>query len=160
MHRQTDSEKRSGRFIFQCPFVGEKKMSTVNTFLQWYAELQDAVTDALNGPLQDGLKHEIHEQAKARVYEAHDTGKARGIIGEAQNLAGDVEGFSLHIRNVTVQQGGPAYQTETGFVEEGAPEFRQPFPREFMQPALEEYAYGQAGDDLANALRARGFVVE
>lgn len=160
MHRQTGSEKRSGRFIFQCPFVGEKKMSTVNTFLQWYAELQDAVTDALAGPLQDGLKHEIHEQAKARVYEAHDTGKARGIIGAPENLAGDAEGFSLHIRNVTVQQGGPAYQTETGFVEEGAPEFRQPFPRPFMDEALQNYAYGKAPDDLADALRSRGFIVE
>lgn len=135
-------------------------MSVITEYLEWYAELQSAVQDALNGPLQDGLKHEIHEQAKVRVYEAHKTGKARGIIGAPENLEGHVNGFELHIRNVTVQQGGSAYQTETGFVEEGAPEFRQPFPREFMQPALEEYAYGQAGDDLANALRARGFVVE
>lgn len=134
-------------------------MSTVNTFLQWYAELQSAVQDALNGPLQDGLKHEIHEQAKTRVYEAHDTGKARGIIGAAQNLAGDVEGFSLHIRNVTVQQGGPAFQTETGFVEEGAPNFHQPFPRPFMDEALQEYTYNKAPEDLASALRSKGFTV-
>lgn len=136
-------------------------MSTVNTFLQWYAELQDAVTDALAGPLQDGLKNEIREQAQERVYDAYSSkGYRRGQIGAAQNLAGDVEGFSMHIRNVTVQQGGPAYQTETGFVEEGAPEFRQPGPRPFMDEALQNYAYGKAQDDLADALRSRGFIVE
>lgn len=135
-------------------------MSVMDDFLIWYAELQGAVTEALAGPLMDGLKHEIHEQAKVRVYEAHDTGKARGIIGAAQNLDGKVSGYDLQIRNVTPQQGGPASQTETGFVEEGSPEYRQPFPREFMDEALQEYAYGKAPDDLADALRARGFRVE
>lgn len=136
-------------------------MSILTDYMDWYSKLQAAVQDALNGPLQDGLKQEIRKQAKAKVYDAYSGGGyRRGKIGAAENLEGNVNGYDLHIRNVTVQQGGPAYQTETGFVEEGAPEFRQPFPREFMQPALEEYAYGQAGDDLANALRARGFVVE
>ena len=135
-------------------------MSVLSEYLAWYAKLQDAVHDALNGPLQDGLKQEIRKQAKARVYDAYSGGYRRGKIGAPENLEGHVNGFDLHIRNVTVQQGGPAYQTETGFVEEGAPEFRQPFPREFMDPALQEYAYGQAGYDLANALRAQGFVVE
>ena len=134
-------------------------MSVITEYLEWYAELQSAVQDALNGPLQDGLKQEISKQAKARVYDAYSGGYRRGKIGAPENLEGHVNGYELHIRNVTVQQGGPAYQTETGFVEEGAPEFRQPFPREFMQPALEEYAYGQGPEDLANALRARGFTV-
>ena len=135
-------------------------MSVMDDFLIWYAELQSAVTEALAGPLMDGLKQAIHEKAETNVYKAHDTGKARGIIGAAQNLDGKVSGYDLQIRNVTPQQGGPASQTETGFVEEGAPEYRQPFPREFMDEALQEYAYGKAPDDLADALRARGFRVE
>lgn len=136
-------------------------MSVVDHFINWYSELQGAVQEALNGPLQDGLKQEIQRQAKARVYEAYNGGGyRRGKLGAPENLAADVNGFELHIRNVTVQQGGPAYQTETGFVEEGAPEFRQPFPREFMDQALQEYAYNKAPDDLADALRARGFLVE
>lgn len=134
-------------------------MSVITDFTIWYAELQDAVTDALNGPMQDGLKQEIRDQAEVRVYKAHDTGKARGIIGAPENLEGHVSGHELHIRNVTQPQGSPAYQTETGFVEEGAPEFRQPGPRPFMDEALVEYAYGRAPDDLANALRSRGFTV-
>ena len=134
-------------------------MSVVTEFAEWYARLQGSVTKALNGPLTDGLKHEIHEKAETNVYKAHDTGKARGIIGAAENLAADVNGMELHIRNVTVQQGGPAFQTETGFVEEGAPEFRQPFPRPFMDEALVDYAYGRAPEDLADALRSDGFTV-
>ena len=136
-------------------------MSAVNTFMIWYAELQGAVTEALAGPLQDGLKQEIGKQAQARVYDAYAGGGARrGQIGAPNNLDGNVSGFSLHIRNVTQPQGYGAHESETGFVEEGSPSYRQPFPRPFMDEALVEYAYGQAPDDLANALRARGFEVQ
>ena len=134
-------------------------MSVITTFTIWYAELQDAIREALNGPLQDGLKQEIRKQAKTRVYDAYSGGYRRGKIGDAENLAGEVIGMELHIRYVTVQQGGPAFQTETGFVEEGAPEFHQPFPRPFMDEALQEYAYNKAPEDLASALRAKGFTV-
>lgn len=134
-------------------------MSVLTTFTIWYAELQDAVGEALNGPLQDGLKQEIRKQAKTRVYDAYAGGYRRGKIGAAENLAGEVSGLSLHIKNVTVQQGGPAFQTETGFVEGGAPEFNQPFPRPFMEEALQEYAWNKAPDDLADALRSKGFTV-
>lgn len=134
-------------------------MSVVTTFTIWYAELQDAVREALNGPLQDGLKQEIRKQAKTRVYDAYAGKYRRGKIGDSENLAGEVSGLNLHIRNVTVQQGGPAFQTETGFVEEGAPEFLQPFPRPFMDEALQEYAYNKAPDDLADAIRSKGFTV-
>lgn len=135
-------------------------MSVLSDFTIWYTELQTAVTEALAGPLKDGLEQEIRKQAKTRVYDAYGGGGyRRGQIGAPHNLEADVNGHELHIRNVTQPQGGPASQTETGFVEEGAPEFRQPFPREFMQPALEEYAYGQGPDDLANWLRSKGFEV-
>lgn len=136
-------------------------MSVMDDFLIWYAELQGAVTEALAGPLMDGLKQEIRQKAQTNVYDAYSSrGYRRGQIGAAQNLDGKVSGYDLQIRNVTPQQGGPASQTETGFVEEGSPEYRQPFPREFMDEALQEYAYGKAPDDLADALRARGFRVE
>lgn len=134
-------------------------MSVVDSFIGWYAELQSAVVDALNGPLKDGLEQEIQKKAKENVYDAYPGGYRRGQIGAPANLQADVSGFELHIRNVTRQQGGPAYQTETGFVEEGAPEFRQPFPRPFMDEALTEYAYGKGPEDLADALRSRGFTV-
>lgn len=135
-------------------------MSFVTEFAEWYARLQGSVTKALNGPLQDGLKQAIREKAKSNVYDAYNGGGyRRGQIGAAENLAADVNGMELHIRNVTVQQGGPAFQTETGFVEEGAPEFRQPFPRPFMDEALVDYAYGRAPEDLADALRSDGFTV-
>lgn len=135
-------------------------MSVIDDFIIWYAELQNAVEDALSGPMQDGLKQEIRRQAQTRVYDAYNGGGyRRGKIGAAENLEGNVSGYSLHIRNVTAPQGTNAFQTETGFVEEGSPSYRQPFPRPFMDEALTEYAYGQAQEDLANALRAKGFTV-
>ena len=135
-------------------------MSVVDEFLIWYSGVQSAVQEALSGPIKDGLEQEIQKSAKKNVYDAYSGGGyRRGKIGSPQNLMADVNGYELHIRNVTVQQGGPAYQTETGFVEEGAPEFRQPFPRPFMDEALVDYVYGEGPEYLANALRARGYTV-
>lgn len=135
-------------------------MSVVDEYLIWYGELQSAVREALGGPLKDGLEQEIQQKASSNVYGAYSGGGyRRGQIGSPDNMQETVNGFELHIRNVTHQQGGPAYQTETGFVEEGAPEFRQPFPRPFMDDALIDYAYGKGPEDLANALRAKGFTV-
>lgn len=134
-------------------------MSVVDDFIIWYSGVQSAVQKALGGPLKDGLLQKVKEKAQDNVYNAYSGGYRRGQIGSPQNMAVDVNGYELHVRNITVQQGGKAYQTETGFVEEGAPEFRQPFPRPFMDEALQEYAYGEGPEDLANALRARGYTV-
>ena len=49
--------------------------------------------------------------------------------------------------------------TETSFVESGASNYRQPFPRPFMDEALEDYSAGRAEIDLADALRSMGFTV-
>lgn len=135
-------------------------MSAVNTFMIWYAELQGAVTEALAGPLQDGLKQEIRKQAKARVYSYKGGGVRRGEIGGESNLDGQVSGLTLTIRNITQPQGYGAREKEVNFVEMGLTNYRQPFPRPFMDEALAEYAHGQAPEDLANALRARGFEVQ
>ena len=134
-------------------------MSVVDEFIIWYSGVQSAVQEALGGPLKDGLLQEVRKKAQANVYDAYSGGYRRGQIGAEQNMAVNVNGYELHVRNVTVQQGGHAYQTETGFVEEGAPEFRQPFPRPFMDEALTDYAHGEGPEDLVNALRARGFTV-
>lgn len=135
-------------------------MSVVDDFIIWYSGVQSAVQEALGGPLKDGLLQEVKKKAQANVYDAYSSGGyRRGQLGSSQNMAVNVNGYELHVRNITVQQGGKAYQTETGFVEEGAPEFRQPFPRPFMDEALQEYAYGEGPEDLANALRARGYTV-
>lgn len=134
-------------------------MSVVDDFIIWYSGVQSAVQEAMGGPLKDGLLQKVKEKAQDNVYNAYPGGYRRGQLGSPQNMAVDVNGYELHVRNITVQQGGKAYQTETGFVEEGAPEFRQPFPRPFMDEALQEYAYGEGPEDLANALRARGYTV-
>lgn len=134
-------------------------MSVVDDFIIWYSGVQSAVQEALGGPLKDGLLREVKKKAQDNVYNAYPGGYRRRQLGSPQNMAADVNGYELHVRNITVQQGGKAYQTETGFVEEGAPEFRQPFPRPFMDEALADYAHGEGPEDLANALRARGFTV-
>lgn len=135
-------------------------MSAISQFTIWYQRLLSGVTDALNGPVQDGLKQAIREKAQQNVYDAYDGGgERRGKIGAAENLAGEVVGHQLRITNVTQPQGSGASMTETSFVESGASNYRQPFPRPFMDEALEDYSAGRAEIDLADALRSMGFTV-
>lgn len=135
-------------------------MSVLSQYQVWKSGLLDAVTDALNGPVQDGLKRAIRQEAKTNVYDAYtSTGPRRGQIGAAENLEGDVEGTTLTIRNVTQPQGWGADLTETTFVEAAAAGYRQPFPRPFMNEALEKYEAGEFHQDLGNTLRSRGYTV-
>lgn len=135
-------------------------MSATGQFLEWYGRLQSAVTEALNGPLKDGLKQAIHDKAETNVYKAYDkSDNRRGQIGAPENLRESVSDDELEIINVTQPQGSGASMTETSFVEKGAANYRQPFPRPFMEEALEAYMSGQAQDDLAAALMSRGFEV-
>ena len=136
-------------------------MSMLSQFTPWYQNLLTAVTDALSGPVQDGLKQKIRERAQKNVYDAYDGGGyRRGQIGAAQNLEAEVLFHQLRITNVTPPQGGAARATETSFVEGGYANYNQPFPRPFMDEALEEYTgSGQAQEDLAAALRSKGFTV-
>ena len=110
--------------------------------------------------MKDGLEREIKEQAKSRVYEAYPQhGYRRGLIGDPVNLEAESSQTELRIRNVTVQQGSPGRLSETNFVESGDQAYHQPKPRPFMDEALTEYAHGKGPEDLADALRSRGFTV-
>ena len=136
-------------------------MGLLDEFFAWYGNLQAAVTDALAGPLKDGLLQKIKETADANVYSYGGGGYRRGLIGDPVNMSLDGSGsYELHVKNITVQQGSPGRLTETNFVESGDPAFHQPGPRPFMDEALADYAHGEGPEDLANALRARGFRVE
>lgn len=132
----------------------------LDQYRDWKKQLNSAIKEALNGPMKDGLKRKIHEKAQTNVYEAYaSTGPRRGQIGGEKNLKAKVSGTTLTITNMTQPQGSGAGMTETTFVETGAPNYRQPFPRPFMEAALEEYVAGEAQQDLDNALRSRGFTV-
>ena len=135
-------------------------LSVLAHFEAWYSELQSTIADALSGPMKDGLEKEIKQQAKSRVYDAYGgNGYRRGLIGDPVNLEAESDQTELRIRNVTVQQGSPGRLSETNFVESGDPAYHQPGPRPFMDEALADYAHGEGPEDLANALRARGFTV-
>ena len=135
-------------------------MSFLTQFAEWFGELQVATMEAVAGPLKDGLLQKIKETAAANVYSYGGGGYRRGLIGDPVNMSLDGSGaYELHIKNITVQQGSPGRLTETNFVESGDPAFHQPGPRPFMDEALADYAHGEGPEDLANALRARGFTV-
>ena len=135
-------------------------MSFLTQFAAWFGELQVATMEAVAGPLKDGLLQKIKEKADENVYSYGGGGYRRGLIGDPVNMSMDGSGsYELHIKNITVQQGSPGRLSETNFVESGDPAFHQPGPRPFMDEALTDYAHGEGPEDLANALRARGFTV-
>ena len=135
-------------------------MSVLTMWAAWKAELDMAITDALNGPLTDGLKEYIHDESLWAVYMAYGGGGyRRGEIGGDKNLEATVSGDTLTIRNVTQPQGAGASMKEVDFVESGSSAYRQPFPRPFMTEGRDRYVAERAEMDLATALRARGFEV-
>lgn len=135
-------------------------MMFVEQYRAWKKELTSAIKEALRGPVKDGLERAIEQEAKTNVYDAYaSSGYRRGQIGAKTNLKAKVSGTTLTITNVTQPQGSGAGMTETSFVESGAPNYRQPFPRPFMNEALEKYQAGEFSQDLGNALRSRGFTV-
>ena len=137
-------------------------MSFVSQFLtEVRPQIDRAVAMALPDMAQ-GLKKKIAEKAQSEVYSygatASAMAKRRGTIGEPSGIAAHYGEYSLQLVNERTMQGGMGHEVE--MVEEGWSNFRQPYPRPFMDEALNEYVDGGEADrTLANALRAYGFVV-
>ena len=68
-----------------------------------------------------------------------------------------VEGLTLTLENAAEPQHANGVDL-TPIVEEGDPDWHQPFARPFMDEARNEYVdNGKADNDIAAALRAMGF---
>ncbi len=128
------------------------------------AEITDriraAVRGALDGEIKTELERKIKEKAETEVYSYAATPQAmiqrRGQIGSETNLLAQVGGeqdhYWLTIENITQTQ-NPASDKEIDIVEEGYVNYRQPYPRPFMEKALEELvSSGRAEEMLINAV--------
>ena len=127
-------------------------------------KIQWAIIDALENDLKDGLLRKIEESAEKNVYSYNATPEAmatrRGTIGSADVMTTDAGGggleFYLRITNNAYTQ-NPASDDEADIVEEGYSNYRQPYPRPFMQKALDEFiGSGEADAVLRDVLARHG----
>ena len=141
-------------------------MSVIADAQRYFEAIGSAVSYALSNPMQEALLREIKEKAKENVYEAYTPTEwamstRRGHLGDRPNLEVEFGGSGdqqyLRITNMTTLQ--HASTAETSVVETGNASFRQPFPRPFMDEALDEYVgSGRAESDLKSVLASYGII--
>lgn len=130
-------------------------MSIVSEFDDILARIDAACIAALEGGLRDKLLQKIKEKAEQNVYSYGATPWAmssrRGMIGDVGNMeivsGGGGGEFYLRITNITQLQ-NPGGADESDVVEGGWENYRQPGPREFMNPALEEFVGSGEADSI------------
>ena len=114
-------------------------------YINALSQIENSIISALNGGVRDALLAKIREKAQENVYSYPATPEAmrtrRGTIGdvgvmEVESGGGSGE-YYLRITNRAVTQ-HPASDDESDIVEQGYSNYRQPGPREFMAPALED----------------------
>ena len=123
-------------------------------------QVRSAVQLALGGPIRDGLEAEIAKYAEQNVYSyeaaPYFMEKRRYSLDNKANY--DVTVGDLYITidgsGISLQYGTPV---EIDIVEQGAG-WHQPYPRPYMNEALENYiASGEADKALAYYLQGSGF---
>lgn len=124
-------------------------------------QLLSAVADALP-MLAMELESEVATAAEKYVYSYPATEAAmatrRGELGEIYNFLEEYGEDYVSVTNITEMQGTDYGVQEVDFVEQGLSNYKQPYPREFMEKALEEYiGSGKADATLRSVLASRGF---
>lgn len=129
-------------------------------------KLDEAIMVALNTTMRKGLLEEIQTKALWNVYSygasAWAESQRRYTIGDERVMdvktGGGNGSFYLTITNNAVTQ-NPSGADESDIVEQGFSSYRQPGPRPFMQPALDEYiGSGRAEADLNSVLASYGLL--
>lgn len=130
-------------------------MSLVSEFDSISIKMEVAAMAACEGGLRDGLLQKIQQKAQEKVYSYGASGWAmssrRGMIGDASNMdvesGGGGDSFYIRITNNTPLQ-HPGGADESDVVEGGWGNYRQPGPREFMNPALDEFVGSGEADAI------------
>lgn len=124
------------------------------------AQVVSAVQSALAGPIREGLEAEIAKYAEKNVYSyqaaPYFMAKRRYMLDNKANYDVTIDDLSITIdgSGISLAYGTPG---EIDIVEKGAG-WHQPYPRPYMNEALENYiASGEADRALADALAGSGF---
>lgn len=114
-----------------------------------------ALMDAVQNDLKEALLKKVEQFAESEVYSYGATPRAmssrRYTIGSKDIMdtaAGGGEGhFWLRITNKAYTQ-NPAGADESDIVEKGYSGYRQPYPRPFMEKALEDFVNSGEADRI------------
>lgn len=124
-------------------------------YINALSEIENSIIAALNGGVRDALMAKIQQKAQENVYSYGATSEAmrtrRGTIGNQEVMevvTGGAGGeYYLRVTNRAVTQ-HPAGDDESDIVEQGYANYRQPGPREFMTPALEDLVNSGEAEEI------------
>jgi hypothetical protein len=146
-------------------------MSLQDDYLKQLIQLTADVNNVVHTKMADTLLESITNSARHRVYEEYspDVYERRGSFLDKSQYG--VQRGPLSVSVEALQAGNSAYENYypghiVNIVENGGPWQWQkkngdlPGPRPFMQEGLNDYINGGFADaDLAEGLRARGYIV-
>ena len=143
-------------------------MSVTDEGIMMLERIKTAIDSALPTTMADSLREQVAQTAEEKVYsynpKFYSRRKESGGLIAKENLPAHLSApQTLTMKNITGLQnlyGGGDSSPLTPIVEDGVEKYHMPYPREFMQPALDEYIdSGRAEADLAQALEAAGFTL-
>lgn len=124
-------------------------------------EVTAAVQSALAGPIREGLEAEIAKFAEDNVYSYE---AAPFFMAKRRYSLSNVKGnYEVTIKDLSITIDGSDISLQNGVggeinIVEKAAGWHQPYPRPYMDEALQNYiASGQADQALATALAGFGF---
>ena len=130
-------------------------MSLVDDFSEIQTKIDVACMAAVQGGLRDALLRKIEEKATTEVYSYAASGRAmaerrytigtRGVM-DVSSGGGGGEFWVKVINRAYLQNPGGA--DESDVVEGGWASYKQPGPREFMQPAADELVNSGEADSI------------
>lgn len=127
-------------------------------------KIEQGVDSFLESEASPRLKEIIRDETQWSVVYSYPASQRamqsrRYGIGDPDEMASWVSEHELVIENHVHLQGGEP--GETDIVQEGYGNYRQPYPRPFMDAALNKYiSTGEADESLAATLRGMDFEVE
>ena len=154
-------------------------MSLMDEYQRAMAQLRADVNDVIHNDMQDRIRVEMVDSAKEIVYGAYDPKVyiRRGTLTDPSHY--EFNHFDMGIEVISNISGNPAYAPPAssgwnpGFIGniiqtgDGYPWFRKGSdmktigPRPWMDKGMQKYVEsGDANEDLADGLRARGYIVE
>ena len=154
-------------------------MSLMDEYQRAIAQLRADVNDVIHNDMRDGIRVAMMDSARKVVYEAYDPKVyiRRGTLTDASHY--EFDNIDMGIEVTSNISGNPAYAPPAssgwnpGFIGNiiqtgnGYPWLRRGSdmnsigPRPWLDKGMEDYVRtGAANSDLADGLRARGYIVE
>ena len=137
-------------------------------FISEYVSMTSGISAAITEALSDMASELIADMKSAAVSEVYSYSATEMAMRNRRGTIADEDNFDVYhgenyirITNTAQMQGTDYGVTEADFVIQGLPNYKQPYPRDFMEKVMEDYLRsGRADTVLRNAMQRHGIDYE